>query len=182
MTMGQELAPRGARRPDTARCIAIAGPFLSGKTTLLEAILTRTGTLPRQGTIADKSTIGDTAPEARDHGMSSEANIAETTFLDDTFTFIDLPGSIEFQTESAAILPACDAVIVVCEPDPKRVPALQLILKNLTSHNIPHLLFLNKMDTVSTRVRDILPMLQPASPRPLVLRQIPIWNNGVSTG
>ena len=31
-------------------------------------------------------------------------------------------------------------------------------------------------------MRDILPMLQPASTKPLVLRQIPIWENGVATG
>ena len=33
------------------RCVALVGPFQSGKTTLLEAILTRTGAIPRQGSI-----------------------------------------------------------------------------------------------------------------------------------
>ena len=32
------------------RCVALVGPFQSGKTTLLEAILARTGAIPRQGT------------------------------------------------------------------------------------------------------------------------------------
>jgi elongation factor G len=31
-------------------------------------------------------------------------------------------------------------------------------------------------------VRDILPILQPASSKPLVLRQIPIWENGTASG
>ena len=35
------------------------GPYLSGKTTLLEAILARTGAVTRQGTISDKNTVGD---------------------------------------------------------------------------------------------------------------------------
>ena len=65
-------------------------------------------------------------PEARDHGMSVELNIADVSFLGDNFTFIDCPGSIEFQHEGALALTACDAAVVVCEPDPKRVPALQL--------------------------------------------------------
>ena len=50
------------RRPTGSRCIALVGPYLSGKTTLLEAILYRTGAVQRQGRVADKTTIGDAAP------------------------------------------------------------------------------------------------------------------------
>ena len=70
----------------------------------------------------------------------------------------------------------------MCEPDPKRVPALQLILKQLEDRGIPRFLFLNKIDSFDAQVRDILPTLQPASSKPLVLRQIPIWENGVASG
>ena len=166
----------------SSRCIALVGPYLSGKTTLLEAILARTGAVTRQGKVADKNTVGDASEEARAHGMSVELNIAECRYMDDTFVFVDCPGSIEYQHESAQALKACDAAIVVCEPDEKRVPALQLILKQLEDSGIPHMLFLNKIDTFDTRVRDILPLLQPASTKPLVLRQIPIWENGIATG
>src|SRR5262249_40665429 len=79
-------------------------------------------------------------------------------------------------------LTGCDAAVVVCEPDPKRVPALQLILKQLEDRGIPRLLFLNKIDSFDAQVRDILPILQPASSKPLVLRQIPIWEGGVASG
>jgi elongation factor G len=155
---------------------------MSGKTTLLEAILHRTGAVTRQGAIADANTVGDGAPEARAHGMSTELNAADAEYLGDNFTFIDCPGSIEFQSESDAVLAAVDAAVVVTEPDPKRVPALQLILKQLEDRGIPHFLFLNKIDSFATPVREILPMLQPASSKPLVLRQVPIWENGIATG
>jgi elongation factor G len=186
--MGSHPGPRGltdrtgATSVRRSRCIALVGPYLSGKTTLLEAILARTGAITRQGTIADKNTTGDASPEARSHGMSVDLNIADVAFLDDTFTFIDCPGSVEFQLESTAALAVCDAAVVVCEPDEKRVAALQLILKSLEDRGIPHVVFLNKIDTFSARVRDILPLLQPASRTPLVLRQIPIWQDGVATG
>ena len=176
--MGQSAGSTGR----SSRCIALVGPYLSGKTTLLEAILTRCGAITRQGRVADQNTAGDAAPEARDHGMSVELNIADATFLGDSFTFIDCPGSIEFQHEGALALTACDAAIVVCEPDPKRVAALQLILKQLEDRGIPRFLFLNKIDSFDARVRDILAILQPASTKPLVLRQIPIWENGAASG
>jgi elongation factor G len=164
------------------RCIALVGPYLSGKTTLLEAILARTGGVTRQGRVADKNTVGDASAEARDHGMTVELNVADIKFLDDSFTFIDCPGSIEFQHEGNLALTGCDAAVVVCEPDPKRVPALQLIMKQLEDRGIPRFLFLNKIDSFDAQVRDILPTLQPASARPLVLRQIPIWENGAASG
>jgi len=166
----------------SARCIALVGPYLSGKTTLLEAILARTGAINRQGTVAAKNTVGDASEEARHHGMSVELNAATVDFLDDTFTFLDCPGSIEFQADAANVLSACDAAVVVCEPDAKKVPALQLILKQLEDRGIPHFLFLNKIDKAETRVRDIVPMLQPASTVPLVLRQVPIWEKDIVSG
>jgi elongation factor G len=155
---------------------------LSGKTTLLEAILARTGAITRAGTIPDKTTVGDASPEARDHGMSVALNVADVQFLGDSFTFVDCPGSIEFQNEGALALTACDAAVVVCEPDAKRVPALQIILKQLEDRGIPHFLFLNKIDDSEIPVRELIPVLQPASTKPLVLRQIPIWEKGVATG
>ncbi len=181
--MGTSDGPHGGHASGrSSRCIALVGPYLSGKTTLLEAILARTGAVTRQGKVSEKNTVGDSSAEARDHGMSVSLNVADVNFLDDTFTFIDCPGSIEFQHEGSLALSAVDAAIVVSEPDPKRVPALQVILKSLEDRGIPHFLFLNKIDSFSTPVREIIPMLQPASAKPLVLRQIPIWEKGIATG
>ena len=75
-----------------------------------------------------------------------------------------------------------DAAIVVAEPDEKKIPALQVVLRHLEERGIPHFLFLNKIDKASIGVRDALAMLQPASETPLVLRQIPIWKNEIATG
>ena len=61
--MGQSDSSRGEQAGRSSRCIALIGPYLSGKTTLLESILARTGAVTRQGTIADKSTVGDASPE-----------------------------------------------------------------------------------------------------------------------
>jgi elongation factor G len=158
------------------------GPYLSGKTTLLEALLFRTGAIPRQGKHADKSTIGDASPEARAHGMSVELNAATTTFMGEQFTFIDCPGSIEFAQDQRAALAGCDVAIVVTEADDKKVPALQLILKQLDELHVPRILFINKVDKSTSSPADVLSWLQPASSTPLLLRQLPIWKNNVVTG
>ena len=164
------------------RCIALVGPFQSGKTTLLEAILARTGAIARQGAVDTGATVGDASKEARHHKMSVEANFATTTFMGDSYTFIDCPGSIEFIQDMRNVLPAIDAAVVVCEADEKKVPQLQLILRQLEDQNIPHFLFLNKIDKADKRVRETIKLLQPASRVPLLLRQIPIWKNDIIAG
>jgi elongation factor G len=176
--MGQS----GGNSPKGPRCIALVGPFQSGKTTLLEAILARTGAVQRQGTVEAGSTVGDGSPEARHHHMSVEVSVASTNFLGDTYTFVDCPGSVEFVHDMRAVLPAVDAAVVVCEADARKVPQLQLVMRELEELGIPRFLFLNKIDKADQRVRETLKLLQPASRVPLVLRQIPIWSNEIITG
>jgi elongation factor G len=176
------MGQTNGRERQGPRCIALVGPYLSGKTTLLEAILFRTGAIQRQGKVSEKTTIGDAAPEARAHGMSVEVNVATARFMDENYTFIDTPGSIEFSQEARAALAGCDAAVVVCEPDDKKVAALQLILKQLDDLSVPRFIFLNKIDRSEGRLQDVLSYLQPASSKPLVLRQVPIWKGSIVQG
>src|SRR6476620_134372 len=175
------MAQNGTRATGP-RCIALVGPFQSGKTTLLEAILARTGAIQRQGTIEAGNTVGDASKEARHHMMSVEISVASANFKGDTYTFVDCPGSVEFVQDMRAALPAVDAAVVVCELDEKKVPQLQLIMRELEEQNIPRFLFLNKIDKADKRVREKLKLLQPASRVPLLLRQIPIWNGDLISG
>src|SRR5580692_12474880 len=175
--MGQDV-----RSPRGPRCVALVGPFQSGKTTLLEAILARTGAIPRAGSVDAGTSVGDASPEARHHKMGTGLTAATTNFMGDSYTFIDCPGSIEFANDMRAAIPAVDAAIVVCEADEKKLPQLQIILRELEELKIPRFLFLNKIDRANKRIRETLATLQPASRVPLVLRQIPIWNGELIEG
>ena len=156
------------------RVVALCGPYLSGKTSLLESILYATGAIGRRGSTRAGTSIGDGAAEARKRGMSTELNIASVDYLGDQWTFLDAPGSIEFQHDAFAALAVCDAAVVVCEPAPERVGALTPLLKYIEDNRIPHVIFVNKIDSAEARVRDMLSALQTVSSRKLVLRQVPI--------
>jgi elongation factor G len=175
--MGQDV-----RSPRGPRCVALVGPFQSGKTTLLEAILARTGLIRSAGSVDAGTSVGDAGAEARHHKMSVTLTAATTTFMGDSYTFIDCPGSVEFAHDMRAALPAVDAAVVVCEADEKKLPQLQLILRELEELKIPRFLFLNKIDRANKRIRETLSTLQPASRVPLVLRQIPIWKDELIEG
>ena len=171
-----------AARAAGPRCVALVGPFQSGKTTLLEAILARTGVIPRQGTIEAGNTVGDSSHEARHHRMSVELTVATANFMGDSYTFLDCPGSVEFVHDMRAVLPAVDVAVVVCELDEKKIPQFQLILRELEDQKIPRILFLNKIDKGSAGVHDVLTLLQPASRTKLILRQIPTFSGDLISG
>jgi elongation factor G len=156
------------------RCAALIGPYLSGKTTLLEALLHASGSTTRRGSVRDGNSVGDHAPEARARQMSTELNVANATFLGDPWTFLDCPGSVELLYEAQGALLASDVAVVVVEPEVERALTISALLRFLDRHKIPHMIFINKMDTANARVRDLLAAVQSVSERPLVLRQVPL--------
>lgn len=162
--------------------MALVGPYGSGKTTLLESILFVTGAVQRKGAVAQKNTVGDASPEARDRQMSVEVNCATTSYLDESITFLDCPGSIEFLQDTLNVLCGIDAAVVVCEPEPAKTQMLKPYLKRLADLRIPHFLFVNKIDKADAAVRDLLESLREVSDTPLLLRQIPIVENGAVKG
>ena len=115
--------------------------------------------------------------------MSTGLTAATTTFMGDSYTFIDCPGSVEFIHDMRAALPAVDAAVVVCEADetqaaaaaddPARARGRSAFRASCSS---------TRSTSAEKRVRETLATLQPASRVPLVLRQIPIWKGELIAG
>jgi elongation factor G len=166
------------------RVAAIVGPYMSGKTSLLESLLYADEAIPRKGTVKEGNTVGDASPEARARQMSVEVSVASSSYLGEGWTYIDTPGSVEFTQETMNALMVADAAIVVVEPDPNRAFVAWPILKFLDDRNIPHVVFMNKLDNLTepAKVLETVKALQPMSQHPLVLRQAPIHSGNFLTG
>jgi len=171
-----------AREVSTARCAVLVGPYTSGKTTLLEAMLLVAGATHRKGTITQGNTVGDASPEARRRQMSTEPNFATCEYLNERWSLVDCPGSVELMHDRNTALMAADLAIIVAEPEVGRALTLAPLFKMLDDFKIPHILFVNKMDKATARVRELLEALQSVSSRPLVLRQVPIRDGEQVTG
>src|SRR5215217_6722138 len=164
------------------RVIALVGPAGAGKTSLAEAMLFAAGTTDRLGSTANGSSIGDSSPESRQRGGSTELNLYNFQYLGDEFAIIDVPGSIGFAADGARAVAVADLAIVVVDPDPARAPLAAPALRALDELGIPHLIFVNRIDQAHGRVRDLLSALQPMSVSPLIARQIPIWDGEKVSG
>ncbi|HEU4696519.1 MAG TPA: elongation factor G [Sphingomicrobium sp.] len=164
------------------RVIALVGPAGAGKTSLAEAMLFAAGATDRLGSTANGSSIGDSSPESRQRGGSTELNLYNFEHLGDQFAIIDVPGSIGFAADGARALAIADVAIVVVDPDPARAPLAAPALRALDELGIPHLIFVNRIDQAHGRIRDLLSALEPMSVSPLIARQIPIWDGEKVSG
>lgn len=168
----------------TPRVAALVGPSLSGKTSLMEALLLAGGAIPKKGTAKERNTVGDASMEAKARGMGVELGAATLERDGQSWTFIDCPGSVEFAQEALHGLMVADVALVVVEGDPTRAAAAAPLLQALDARGIPHAIFINKVDlpNAGSKLKETLAALQSFSHRPLVLREVPLKEGENITG
>ncbi|MEP5438336.1 MAG: GTP-binding protein, partial [Paracoccaceae bacterium] len=164
------------------RCVALVGPYLSGKTSLMEAMLFAAGAVTRKGSVKDGNTVGDASPISRKRGFSTELNVAHCLFMDEPWAIVDCPGSIEFSQDARNALMVADIAVIVVEADAAKASALSPTLKFINDNQIPHVLFINKLDNPSSSLEETVAALQPVSDQPLVLRHLPIHEGEATVG
>ena len=97
------------------RSVVLAGHAGSGKTTLAEHLLHKTGALARLGKVDDGSAALDFEPEEQKRRESLSAAVA--TFDDDgtIVTMVDTPGYPDFVAEVISGISATDGVLLVVD-------------------------------------------------------------------
>lgn len=158
---------RNVRGP---RSVALVGPYSSGKSCLFEAMLDAAGAPVKR------------PADPRNRPATTEIRVGHCSYLGDEWSVLDCPGSIEFAFETNAALAMADIAVVVCEPNPAKAAAVAPVMKYLRDEGIPYLLFINKIDTLDGNLAETLSALQAHAGAPLVLRQMPIFENNVVSG
>ena len=165
-----------------ARAIALVGPAGAGKTTLAEALLEASGAIPRRGSVAAGNSVGDASPEARSRGGSTELNLSRFRWMGDDYLLLDTPGSVGFSSDADCALEVADLALVVISPEPDRAPLVEPLLRQLEERQVPHAIFVNRIDKATGTIEELLEVLQPLSTAALVARQIPISEGGEIVG
>jgi elongation factor G len=150
--------------------VALVGPYSSGKSTLFEALLEAAGAPVKR------------PADPRNRPMTTEIRLGHCAYLGDAWTILDCPGSIEFAHQTCSALAMVDIAVVVCEPAPAKAAMVAPLLKTLRDESVPHIVFINKIDTLEGSLADTLASLQAYTASPLVLRQVPIFDGPTVTG
>src|SRR5438128_5674415 len=135
------------------RVIALVGPAGAGKTSLAEGMLFAAGATDRLGSTANGSSIGDSSPESRQRGGSTELNLYNFEYLGDQFAILDVPGSVGFAADGARALAIADIAIVVVDPDLALAPLPAPALRAAGERGVPPLICVHRMCLTHGRVR-----------------------------
>src|ERR671938_239554 len=96
---------------DRIRNVALVGHRGSGKTSLNEALLYEAGAINRLGSVADGSTVSDSAPDEKARQMSIASSLASFTWEDRKVNLIDTPGDPSFTADPPAALRVCERAV-----------------------------------------------------------------------
>ncbi|GAA2370729.1 elongation factor G-like protein EF-G2 [Dactylosporangium salmoneum] len=99
--------------PGRVRNVVIVGHSGAGKTTLVEALLAATGTIPRAGSVTEGTTTTDHDPAAQKQQRSVTLSCAPLLHDGVKVNLLDTPGYADFVGELRAGLRAADAALFV---------------------------------------------------------------------
>ncbi|MBQ8551386.1 MAG: TetM/TetW/TetO/TetS family tetracycline resistance ribosomal protection protein [Clostridia bacterium] len=140
--------------------IGIIAHVDSGKTTLSEAILYKTGILHKLGSVNKGDSHLDTNEIERDRGITIFSSGANFTCGDIEFTLLDTPGHVDFSPETERVLRVIDcAVLVISGTDGVQSHTVTL-WRLLESYHIPTVIFINKMDITALAHRELMEELK----------------------
>ncbi len=118
----------------------------SGKTTLSEAMLYKSGTIRSHGRVDHGNAFLDTNEIEREKGITIFSKQAIMTLGDTSLTLLDTPGHIDFSTETERTLGVLDYCILVISGSNGVQSHTQTLWKLLERYNIPTFIYVNKMD------------------------------------
>lgn len=128
--------------------IGITAHVDSGKTTLAEAMLYKSGSIRKLGRVDNGSSALDTDSIERDRGITIFAHQAELDIDDKHISLLDTPGHIDFSAETERTMRVLDyAVLVISGTDGVQSHTATL-WKLLRRYEVPVFIFINKMDLI----------------------------------
>ena len=141
---------------DKIRNLSLIGHSGSGKTTLTEAILFATGVTKRQGRVEDGNTLSDFDKEEIARKVSIGTAVIPVEFEDIKFNFLDTPGYFDFAGEMYGALEASEGAVLLIDASSGVEVGTEKSWKYTENHNIPKLIFLNKMDKENVNFEKVL--------------------------
>src|SRR5215212_3894427 len=160
--------------PQRIRNVALVGHRGSGKTSLNEALLFEAGVINRLGSVADGSTVSDSAVDEKEREMSIASSLATFKWQDRKINLVDTPGEPSFVADALAALRVCEGAVFVVNGGMGVEVTTDRLWQRAEELGLARLIFVNMLDRERADFFRSLESLKAAFGQHAVATEIPI--------
>lgn len=132
--------------PECIHNVGLFGHGGCGKTTLVEAMLRKSGIISRLGRVEDGNTVSDYDPDEHKRGMSINLSIIPLEWEENKITLLDTPGYADFASDMASAMRVIDGAVIVMDASAGVEVGTELVWDMAVKQKVPRIIFINKMD------------------------------------
>jgi elongation factor G len=160
--------------PKRIRNVALVGHRGSGKTSVNEALLFEAGAINRLGSVADGTTVSDSASDEKAREMSISASLSSFRWDDRKINLIDTPGEPSFIADGLAALRVVEGAVFVVNGVMGAEVTTSRLWERASELGLARLLFVNMLDRERADFFRALESLKQAFGQHVVATEIPI--------
>lgn len=142
------------------RNIALVGHAGSGKTSLAEGLLFRSGTIPSAGSIENGDTVCDFDDQEKALKHSLDISIAHLSYDGKQVNLVDTPGYNDFLGRGISILPAVETAAVVVNAETGIESVTMRMMDAAKRRNLCRMIIVNKIDSDNVDFAELVNNLQ----------------------
>ena len=128
------------------RNVAVMSHSGAGKTSLVEAMVYRSGGIKQPGNVEDGSTLSDYTPEEKARKISVYTTVHPVSWHNEEFNLLDTPGYADFVGEIRGAQVAADAALIVVSAVSGVAVGTERVWSSSFERELNTLIVINKMD------------------------------------
>ena len=171
-----------ADEPGHIRNVVLVGHSGAGKTTLVEALLVATGTIPRAGRVEDGTTVSDFDDAEVRQQRSISLSLAPFEHNGIKVNLLDTPGYADFIGDLRAGLRAADAALFVVSAADGIDGTTQMIWDECAAVGMPRAVVITRLDSPRANFEDTLTACQASFGEGVLPLYLPLHADDESVG
>jgi elongation factor G len=160
--------------PKRIRNVALVGHRGSGKTSVNEALLFTAGAVNRLGSVADGTTVSDSASDEKAREMSISGSLSSFRWADRKINLVDTPGEPSFIADALAALRVCESAVFVVNGVMGVEVTTSRLWERASELGLARIVFVNMLDRERADFFRSLESLKQAFGQHVVATEIPI--------
>src|SRR5918995_1010798 len=168
--------------PKRIRNVALVGHRGSGKTSVNEALLFEAGAINRLGSVAEGTTVSDSASDEKAREMSISAGLSSLRWNDRKINLIDPPGEPSFVADALAALRVVEGAVFVVNGVMGVEVTTSRLWERASELGLARIVFVNMLDRERADFFRALDSLKAAFGPHVVATEIPIGSEHETRG